>query len=188
MVLKIFAPLSPLPIGHCFYSFLDGGSADPQISAFILCAAVFEAKPCCGVYVLYTRCVALCCAALHEALKNAPKKRDSSDKTEQRKEHRRFWQKLEATRACNRESARPTGTLEPDSSRPESDACDARELWCFAGSFCWLSLSPILPPIARATRRGRRVHVPNVPLGRLRRVRILGRVLEFMPVDTSERL
>ena len=46
LVLKIFAPLSPLPIGHCFYSFLDGGSADPQISAFILCAAVFEARLC----------------------------------------------------------------------------------------------------------------------------------------------
>jgi hypothetical protein len=37
-------------------------------------------------YVLYTRCAALCCAARHQALKNAPKKHYSGDKTEQRKD------------------------------------------------------------------------------------------------------
>ena len=52
---------------------------------------------------------------------------------------------------------------------PKDDACDARELWCFAGC-----LSPILPPTAQATRRGRRVCALNVPTRLLRRPRFLG--------------
>ena len=74
-------------------------------------------------------------------------------------------------RACNRRIPSP-GTLEVDSFHPESDACDARQLWCFAAC-----LSPILPPIAHATRRGRCVCAFNIPLGRLRRSRLLERVL-----------
>merc|ERR1719412_698722 len=73
-------------MAHCFASFLGIGSADPRISAFILCAAVLEAKPCCGLYALCTHCVALCSAALHEPQKNGSKTRYSGDKTELRKE------------------------------------------------------------------------------------------------------
>ena len=64
LVLKIFAPLSPLPIGHCVSSFLAIGSADPQISAFILRAAASKllaavGSTCCTLTV--SPCVALRC-------------------------------------------------------------------------------------------------------------------------------
>ena len=64
LVLKIFAPLSPLPIGHCVSSFLAIGGADQRISAFILCAAA--SKPGAAVCVLccvrtVSPCVALRC-------------------------------------------------------------------------------------------------------------------------------
>ena len=84
--------------------------------------------------MLCTHCVALCCAALHEALKNARKKRYSGDKTELRKEHCRFAKSSKRPPPCARAIA---GFPAQERSRvtpsvPKSDACDARELWCFA--------------------------------------------------------
>ena len=121
--------------------------------------------------MLYTRCAALCCAARHQALKNAPKKHYSGDKTGSGKSTAAL-PKLEATAAacaCNRTPARPTGTLEEDSFRPERRRLRREGAWCFAGC-----LSPILPPTAQATRRGRRVCALNVPTRLLRRPRFLG--------------
>ena len=85
--------------------------------------------------MLCTHRVALCCAALHEPQKNGSKTRYSGNKTELRKEHRCFSKKGRSDRRHARvqsRTPRPTGTLAGDSFRPESDACDARELWCFA--------------------------------------------------------
>ena len=64
LVLKIFAPLSPLPIGHCVSSFLAIGGADPRISAFILCAAASKRGCALRLCVLCTHCDAakpMCC-------------------------------------------------------------------------------------------------------------------------------
>lgn len=99
-------------------------------------------------------------------LKKAARKRHTEAIKQSREERcRRFAncpRRAACVCACPRPPARHPGTLEGDSSRPETDTCDARELWCFAGC-----LSPLLPPIGQATRRGRCVYVPFVPLPRL---------------------
>ena len=67
--------------------------------------------------------------------KNGSKTRYSGDKTELRKEHRRFCQNAQAAAVASaraiagfpaQERSRGTPSV------PKSDACDARELWCFA--------------------------------------------------------
>ena len=131
LVLKIFAPLSPLPIGHCVSSFLAIGGADPQISAFILRAAVLEASlavvsTCCVRTV--SPCVALRCT--NQPQKNGSKTRYSGDKTELRKEHR-LCQNVEAAAVASARAIAGFPAQERSRetpSAPKSDACDAREL------------------------------------------------------------
>ena len=65
-------------------------------------------------------------------------------------------------RACNRGIPSP-GTLAGDSFRPEERRLRREG----AIVFCPCLLL-VLPPIARATRRGRRVCAPSVPMGRCR--------------------
>ena len=173
LVLKIFAPLSPLPIGHSRRFFSRIGSADPQISALLLRAQPSWKRCRCAVrYVcLYTHCVALCCGrAAHERAKERfVKARYGGDKTEPRKEHRRFWPKgrsatAVAMRACNRgipsPGKRSRGQI--PSAPPDASACDARELWRFG----WLSLPDPVLHSARVARRGlMRLRLPPFLLG-----------------------
>ena len=96
--------------------------------------------------------------------KKAARKRHTEAIKQSREERCRRLPIAKASGLCLRV---PTATArEQERSRtpsvPKADACVARELWCFAGC-----LSPILPPIAHATRRGRCVYVPFVPLPRL---------------------
>ena len=187
LVLKIFAPLSPLPIGHCVASFLVIGGSDPQISAFILRAAVLEASlavvsTCCVRTV--SPCVALRCT--NQPQKNGSKTRYSGDKTELRKEHRRFCQKRsKRPPPCARAIAHPAANrnAREDSFRPEERRLRREGAVVF--SPCLLL---VLPPTAQATRRGRRVCAFYVPLGRCRCAQFWVRVCSSAcPANTSER-
>ena len=177
LVLKIFAPLSPLPIGHCVSSFLAIGGADPQISAFILRAAVLEAS----LAVVSTCCVRTVSPCV-------PLRCTNHKRTVRKRATAAIKQSCGRSTAFAKMSKRPPSSARAIAgfpaqersretpSAPKSDACDARELWCFAGC-----LSPILPPIAHPTRRGRRVYVPNVPLGSCRCVRFWAHAPHALP-------
>ena len=156
LVLKIFAPLSPLPIGHCVSSFLAIGGADPRISAFILRAAVLEASlavvsTCCVRTV--SPCVALRCTNHKRTVR---KRATAAIKQSCGRSTAAFGKIVEATaamRACNRGIPSP-GTLAGDSFRPEERRLRREG----AVVFCWLSLPH--PASVRARHASRPTCLP----------------------------